>query len=60
MIRRPDEVYIDPRIVALVVEVLRHNRSGPSMAQPTREQLRAALARQHAQFATKVSMIPSP
>jgi 2-polyprenyl-6-methoxyphenol hydroxylase-like FAD-dependent oxidoreductase len=45
MIRQPDEVYTDPQVVAYTQEVLHHHASGPSMAQPTREQLLAALAR---------------
>ena len=44
MISRPDDVYRDPDIVARTREVLHHHGSGPSMAQPTREQLLAALA----------------
>jgi 2-polyprenyl-6-methoxyphenol hydroxylase-like FAD-dependent oxidoreductase len=45
MVRRPDEVYTDPRVVACTHEVLRHRGSGPPVAQPTREQLLAALER---------------
>jgi 2-polyprenyl-6-methoxyphenol hydroxylase-like FAD-dependent oxidoreductase len=45
MISRPDEVYTDPHVVACTQEVLHHHGSGPSMAQPTREQLLVALAR---------------
>jgi hypothetical protein len=43
MIRRPDEVYTDPHVVACTRVVLQRHGSGPSMAQPTREQLLAAL-----------------
>lgn len=45
MVRRPDKVYTDADVVARTQEILRHHGSGPSMAQPTREQLLAALAR---------------
>ena len=45
MIGRPDEVYTDPQVVACTHAVLRHHGGGPSMAQPTRAQLLAALAR---------------
>ncbi len=44
MIRRPDEVYADPQVVARTQEVLRHPGSTSPVAQPTREQLLAALA----------------
>jgi hypothetical protein len=43
MIGLPDEVYADPDVVAATRKVLRHRRGGPPMAQPTREQLLAAL-----------------
>ena len=42
---RPDEVYADPCVVACTREVLHHHGGGPSMLQPTREQLLSALAR---------------
>jgi 2-polyprenyl-6-methoxyphenol hydroxylase-like FAD-dependent oxidoreductase len=45
MICRPDEVYRDPCVVACTREVLHHHGGGPSMAQPTREQLLSALAK---------------
>jgi 2-polyprenyl-6-methoxyphenol hydroxylase-like FAD-dependent oxidoreductase len=45
MVRQPDEVYTDPHVVACTQEVLHHHGSGPSMVQPTREQLLTALAR---------------
>jgi hypothetical protein len=45
MIRQPEVVYTDPHVVACTDEVLRHQGSGPSMIQPTHEQLLAALAR---------------
>jgi 2-polyprenyl-6-methoxyphenol hydroxylase-like FAD-dependent oxidoreductase len=45
MICPPAEVYTDPRVVACTQEVLRQHGAGPPMAQPTREQLLAALAR---------------
>ena len=44
MICRPGDVYTDPQVVARTQEVLRHRGSGPPMAQPTRDQLLAALA----------------
>jgi hypothetical protein len=44
MLRRPDEVYTDPGVVASTREALRHRGGGPSMAQPTRAQLLAVLA----------------
>jgi 2-polyprenyl-6-methoxyphenol hydroxylase-like FAD-dependent oxidoreductase len=45
MISRPDEVYADPRIVALTQTVLLDHGSRPPMVQPSREQLLAALQR---------------
>jgi 2-polyprenyl-6-methoxyphenol hydroxylase-like FAD-dependent oxidoreductase len=44
MIRRPDEVYTDPHVVACTREALPHLVTRSAMAQPTREQLLAALA----------------
>ena len=44
MLGRPDEVYSDPQVVAATREALSQHGSGPSMAQPTRAQLLAALA----------------
>jgi len=44
-LRLPGEVYTDPHVVTSTQEALRHLGSGPPMAQPTREQLLAALAR---------------
>jgi 2-polyprenyl-6-methoxyphenol hydroxylase-like FAD-dependent oxidoreductase len=44
MICRPDDVYTDPNVVASTREVLRQRGCSPLMAQPTREQLLAALA----------------
>jgi hypothetical protein len=43
MIRRPEEEYTDPQIVARTHETLREHGSGPQVVQPTREQLLAAL-----------------
>jgi hypothetical protein len=43
MICPPEEVYTDPHIVARTRQVLRRRGAGPPMAQPTREQLLAAL-----------------
>jgi 2-polyprenyl-6-methoxyphenol hydroxylase-like FAD-dependent oxidoreductase len=43
MICRPDEVYTDPEVIACTHAILHRRR--PSMIQPTREQLLAALAR---------------
>jgi 2-polyprenyl-6-methoxyphenol hydroxylase-like FAD-dependent oxidoreductase len=43
MLRQPVEVYTDPDVVARTREVLHHHGTQPSMAQPTREQLLAAL-----------------
>jgi 2-polyprenyl-6-methoxyphenol hydroxylase-like FAD-dependent oxidoreductase len=43
MIGSPEEVYADPDVVAATREVLRRRRDGPPAAQPTREQLLAAL-----------------
>jgi 2-polyprenyl-6-methoxyphenol hydroxylase-like FAD-dependent oxidoreductase len=45
MIRRPDEVYADPRVVACTRDVLQRHGGVPPPVQPTREQLLAALAR---------------
>ncbi len=45
MIGQPGEIYADPHVVACTRRVLRRHGSGPAMAQPTREQLLAALAR---------------
>ena len=44
MISRPNEVYADPDVVAVTREALGDPHSGQSMAQPSREQLLAALA----------------
>jgi 2-polyprenyl-6-methoxyphenol hydroxylase-like FAD-dependent oxidoreductase len=44
MICQPGEVYSDPRVVACTERALRRHGSGPPIAQPTREQLAAALA----------------
>lgn len=44
MICRPGDVYGDPRVVACTQEVLRQRGSSPPVAQPTRDQLLAALA----------------
>lgn len=44
MIRRPGEVCTDPQVVACTQEALRHLASRPTMAQPTRDRLLAALA----------------
>lgn len=46
MVRQPDDVYTDPRVVASTQAVLRHNASGLPTAQPTRQQLLAALTGQ--------------
>jgi glycine/D-amino acid oxidase-like deaminating enzyme len=46
MIRRPDQVYADPNVVGCTLETLRRHRSAPPLAQPSRERLLAALARQ--------------
>ena len=43
MIRRPEEEYRDPQIVARTHEILREHGSGPQIVQPTREELLAAL-----------------
>jgi 2-polyprenyl-6-methoxyphenol hydroxylase-like FAD-dependent oxidoreductase len=43
MTRPPDEVYTDPQVVACTRAVLARYGSGPPVAQPTREQLLAAL-----------------
>jgi hypothetical protein len=48
MICSPAEVYTDPQVVVCTHEVLRRRGDGPPMAQPTREQLLAALAGQRA------------
>ncbi len=45
MICRPDEVYTDPGVVASTQKVLDREGGGPSMLQPTCEQLLSALAR---------------
>jgi hypothetical protein len=44
MIRRPEEVYRDPRIVVRTQETLRQHGSMTATPQPTREQLQLALA----------------
>jgi 2-polyprenyl-6-methoxyphenol hydroxylase-like FAD-dependent oxidoreductase len=44
MIRRPDQVYADPTVVACVLETLGRHPSAPPLAQPSRERLLAALA----------------
>ena len=43
-ISRPGEVYADPEVVAVTHEALGQPRRGPPMAQPSRDQLLAALA----------------
>ena len=43
MIRRPEEEYSDPHIVARTHETLREHGSGPQIVQPSREELLAAL-----------------
>jgi len=45
MISRPDEVYTNGEVAACTREVLKHHPSGPPMAQPTRQELLAALAK---------------
>jgi len=45
MIRRPDEVNADPDVVMCTREAIRRHGSAPAVAQPTREELMAALAR---------------
>jgi hypothetical protein len=45
IVGQPGEVYTDPCVVACTHAVLDHHRSGPRMAQPTRKELLAALAR---------------
>ena len=44
MICPPEQVYTDPDVVACTRQTLRQHGSGPPVAQPTREQLLAALA----------------
>jgi hypothetical protein len=44
MLRRPDEFYTDPLVVAATHQVFGRHGSGPAMAQPSRAQLLAALA----------------
>jgi hypothetical protein len=48
MISRPGEIYGDPEVVASTREALRDYGSGPSIVQPPREQLLAALNRKPA------------
>jgi 2-polyprenyl-6-methoxyphenol hydroxylase-like FAD-dependent oxidoreductase len=43
MLSRPDEVYADPEVVACTQKVLEDDSPTPSMVQPSREQLLAAL-----------------
>jgi len=43
MIRRPEQEYSDPRIVARTHDTLREHGSGPPIDQPSREELLAAL-----------------
>ena len=43
MIRRPEEIYTDPHIVARTHEILREHVSGPSIVQASRESVLAAL-----------------
>lgn len=45
MVCPPEEVYTDPDVVACTGEALGRHSGGPPVAQPTREQLTAALAR---------------
>jgi flavin-dependent dehydrogenase len=44
MVRRPEDVYSDPEIVASTRDTLDQHKDDPAMPQPTREQLLAALA----------------
>jgi hypothetical protein len=44
MLRRPDEVYADPQVVAATQAALQRHGSAPPVAQPTRTQLLTALA----------------
>jgi hypothetical protein len=44
MVCPPEAVYTDPHVVACTREALSRHGSGPLVAQPTREQLLAALA----------------
>ena len=44
MVCPPEQVYTDPDVVACTRQTLRQHGSGPPVAQPTREQLLAALA----------------
>jgi flavin-dependent dehydrogenase len=43
MIRRPEDVYSDPEVVASTQETLDQHKDDPPMPQPTRDQLLAAL-----------------
>jgi hypothetical protein len=43
MVCRPDDVYTDPAVVARTHAIIRHHGSSPLIAQPSREQLTAAL-----------------
>jgi hypothetical protein len=43
MVRRPEEVYADPDVIAHTRGTLDRHGGGPALAQPTREQLLAAL-----------------
>jgi hypothetical protein len=43
MIGRPGEIYTDPQIVARTHEILREHVSDPSIVQPSRERVLAAL-----------------
>jgi hypothetical protein len=44
MLARPDEVYADPDVVARTQDILRRFDTAPTMTQPTRADLEAALA----------------
>jgi 2-polyprenyl-6-methoxyphenol hydroxylase-like FAD-dependent oxidoreductase len=44
MMCRPEEVYLDPHVVACTMAALDRGGNGPPMAQPSREQVLAALA----------------
>jgi 2-polyprenyl-6-methoxyphenol hydroxylase-like FAD-dependent oxidoreductase len=43
MVCHPDDVYTDPAVIARTHEIIRDHGSGPPIAQPSRQQLQAAL-----------------
>lgn len=59
MLRRPDEVYTDPRVVRATFGVLDRQEDRAPVVQPTRDQLLAALASSGGAFGPPIG-VPGP